>query len=869
MLFLAINVALILLSTGYSIYTSKKEMEKAEREKRDTVFDQAPRPVVDASSPIPILYGTVLITGANIVWTGSKATKTTIKGPLSGSKIPIDDVDVAVHLVACQKASYFLGLQFDGKPVTNTVLDTVGVPLEWKPISTSEAWYPLPENYQYARGGDAVYKGTSLHQPVVGFEVLSGRSGQGTPRLFTNGALDNASGFIREGETGEAYRGVVSVVIGQPARTNTDGLNQWWGIKSDKTLAIPDISMVLSNSPTSWAGQFRSPYGSWILEDFLTNAVLDVRLDPLKIDSDSFGDAFDILESEEFGLNFLVTSQTSASEFIAEVLRHIDGVLYQNRTTGKTCLKLIREEDPSAAVHLDENSIRVISTYQRPDPNQLPTQQTIFYNRLTNNGMTTDDFSHATTPDPANIGWKSLRTAVEAQDTAGVLTRGFIAAPPQDFPGIISPMLAARVAQRELRVATTPRASVEFDLNAGVVADLYPGDLVKISWDRLGLDEVVFRVLTVDYGILTDNTIRITAIEDIFSFDQNVIVEEPPAYQAPKPIPVINQVPFEVPLWLRLKTYGDYVNVPYDDNADIALAAENPLGQMVTFLQSRDSSLSGVESQFTDFETIITAPLPPVKRWYYNSTLYLSGEFEPDYIGSYWIIRPDNNASAEREIVQIVGYNATTGGVQVERGMLDTVTMDLADGYRMWRIADADGKLLIPSERGLEIATFSGQQIAALTHTLDGNQLEWVDALKDTLAAFNSEAITHYRHQAEYPPKNLHTVDVGTGVGYATDIRWAYHSYLEPPRKQTSPDFDDAFGKTFQLVISGEASPMQGGIFSRSITVTSNTVYQLTHTTELSWNGLGRKSDWIVVSIRVVGSGGSRNSLRQIMRYER
>lgn len=867
MIALAINVAVALLSfaySAYSSYSSKKEMEKSERERQQTVFNQAPYPVVDASSPIPILYGCVQITGSNLVWQGRKHKEVSFKGPLTGSTVHENRYDIGLHLILCQSANYFWTLQINDVPVQDSNFGYY-----FPASSNASYWCPLPTGWEYARGGLSVYPNTKREQHVVAYEVLTGRAGQSTPRLFAEGALDNNVGYVRKGETGEAYRGIVSCVIGQPARTNPYGMNAWWGIRTDESVTIPDISVTLSNSGNEEIGHFWSANPAWIIEDFLTNPDLDTRISPAKIDRTSFDAAWDTLGEEEFGLNFLITDQAQGREFIAEVLRHIDGVIYQNRVTGKICLKLIREGDAASAPLLDESSIRLVTAYQRPDPFGLPTQQTIFYSRLTYQGQTTDNFDSSKKPDAADLGWKTLRTAVEAHDTAGTYSRGVVASQPQDFPGIISPSLAARVAQRELKTASTPRASIEFELNAGAVDDLYQGDLIRINWDELGLEEAVFRVLTVDLGTLTDGTVVITAIEDIFSFDANVIIEEPPTHQAQPAIPVINQVPFEVPLWLRRKTYGDYINVPNDDNADIALAAENPQGQMVSFLQSRNASLDGIESQFAEFKTIITAPLPMVKRWYYNSTLYLSGEFEPEYIGSYWIIRPASNASTAREIVQIVGYNATTGGVVVERGMLDTTTMELADGDRMWRIADADGKLLVPAERGLEIATFRGQQIAALTHTIDGNQLDWTDALKDTLAAFNSEATTMYRHQTEYPPKNLHTVDVGTGVGYATDIRWAYHDYLEPPRKQTSPDFDDAFGKTFQLIISGEASPMQGGIFSRPITVTSNTVYQLTHTTELSWNGLGRKSDWIAVSIRVVGSGGSRNSLRQVMRYER
>src|SRR5690606_36544490 len=54
-----------------------------------------------------------------------------------------------------------------------------------------------------------------------------------------------------------------------------------------------------------------------------------------------------------------------------------------------------------------------------------------------------------------------------------------------------------------------------------------PGDVFVLNWPDLDIEAVVFRVVTVRYGGLDKNTVRIEAVEDIFSISDVAYVQPP------------------------------------------------------------------------------------------------------------------------------------------------------------------------------------------------------------------------------------------------------------------------------------------------------------------------------------------------------
>ncbi|MEF8880693.1 MAG: phage tail protein, partial [Candidatus Nanohaloarchaea archaeon] len=221
-----------------------------------------------------------------------------------------------------------------------------------------------------------------------------------------------------------------------------------------------------------------------------------VGLDPNNdIDDDSFLTASDTLYSESFGLSMLWDRSTQLEDFLNTVLKHIDAALYVDARTGKFVLKLIRDDYNIDDLRLfDESNIASVSGFRRRTLEEMPNGVTVkFWDRDNNSegSITRYDIAMAN-----EAGFSNLKTV--------------------SMKGIADKNLAEKVLSRELRVNTTPLASVTFDATREAFG-LSPGDPFVFSWPQYGIQEVVMRTKSVEYGDFGQSSIRVEAIEDIFS----------------------------------------------------------------------------------------------------------------------------------------------------------------------------------------------------------------------------------------------------------------------------------------------------------------------------------------------------------------
>ena len=81
-----------------------------------------------------------------------------------------------------------------------------------------------------------------------------------------------------------------------------------------------------------------------IIHEVLTDRIWGMCYNDYDLDDDAFRAAADTLYAEGLGMSFTWTNQMTIEDFLNDVLRHISGVLYVDRTTGLFVLKLIRED---------------------------------------------------------------------------------------------------------------------------------------------------------------------------------------------------------------------------------------------------------------------------------------------------------------------------------------------------------------------------------------------------------------------------------------------------------------------------------------------------------------------------------------------
>jgi hypothetical protein len=244
-----------------------------------------------------------------------------------------------------------------------------------------------------------------------------------------------------------------------------------------------------------------------ILYELLTDDRWGMRMAPALINTASFVAVGDALAAEGFGLSLQQTDQTDPEKIINEVLRHIDGVIYPDPTTGLVSMALIRDDyDPESLVELDDDAIIDMEEFGRARSDELTNKLML---RYVDRDQEYDE---------------KVATAI---DLAGVASLGRVVTQDVSFLGISNAALAQRVAARELKGLAYPFASVRLKVNRKAWR-LRPGSPFKFSFAPLGVEGMVCRVVRMSLGPITDGVIRIEAVEDAFGADWT-------AYSPPAP----------------------------------------------------------------------------------------------------------------------------------------------------------------------------------------------------------------------------------------------------------------------------------------------------------------------------------------------
>lgn len=253
----------------------------------------------------------------------------------------------------------------------------------------------------------------------------------------------------------------------------------------------------------------------------------------------SFEDAAQVLYNEGFGLSFSLNSVDDYEKTIEMMMNHINGMFFVDPYTGKFTIKLLRNDyssDLESLLLLNESNSEVLS-FQRPNYSEIINEVTLNYRPL---GSSKDE-------------------NVTVQNIAAIQNQGSVVSQSVNFPAIPNSVLAAKVANRELRQRSTPLAKLKIKVNRDAWNSTI-GDVVRLNWNALGIELLVFRILSIDYGNLEDGTISIEAVEDIFGLSVSSYYENQPSGwvdEASDPQPLANYRVVEAPYWDIVQTLGE------------------------------------------------------------------------------------------------------------------------------------------------------------------------------------------------------------------------------------------------------------------------------------------------------------------------
>jgi hypothetical protein len=485
----------------------------------------------------------------------------------------------------------------------------------------------------------------------------------GTLDLMMGGPAQAPNAYLAsvQGTPQPAYRGVLSAVFrGRVAATNPY-LKPWaflvqrtlegWGT----TLWYPGRARIMLHfwQPGVWL-QAMNP--AHIIYECLTNPHWGMGYGTGLIDDANFRAAADVFHAEGLGLCIAWQQQDTIERFVQTVADHAGAVVAQDRRTGLFVLRPVRGGYHVPALPLfNPANVIEFESLQRPGIAELTNEVTVTYDDLANGGQ---------------------EAAVTVHNLAAIQSQGGVVSTTRSFPGLPTAALAARVAERELRVLSTPLARVRLKTNRDAWA-LLPGDLIRLTWPPLGIADMPLRIVQIDWGSLRDGVIGLECAEDVFGLPATSYAQQQPLlWSAPstaaQPAPAV--AAWEAPYVDLVRAYGP-VAIPAAA-CHLASAAARPPGLAMHYeLQTRVGAAAFAAAGIGDWcpTGTLSAAVGPGA-----TSLALAGaqRLADVVVGTAAIVG--------EEITRVTAVDAALGTLAVARGCADTTPASWPAGTRVW-----------------------------------------------------------------------------------------------------------------------------------------------------------------------------------------
>lgn len=470
---LALVVASFLIT---AFLTPKPDIENAKPAKLgDFRF-----PRIDEGVPVPIFWGRVRLRGPTVLWYGDLEV------------IPIED-EIKTGLFSSKKVivgyRYLIGVHLALALSTGTGTKFLRIWAEEKEIWSGDQ--------TAASAGSAI----SVSAPGALGGREEGGGFVGTARVYPGDFSHTQNAYLAGLSDIDAaelphYKGLVHVVMEH--------------MEIGEQPNIKPFNFEIENVGFSPLGLGNLPNGdanpAEVLFDILTNSWGRLGLSTDAIDTTSFSDAGTVLASESHGISLAVQSSNDARDVIEEVLKQIDGLIYEDPETQKIKLVLTRfDYDVDLIPSFDESNVIEIVNFAASSWGETSNQVRIIYNDRDS------DYTEKTAiaQDMANVGFNSR---VKGADF--------------NYRGVSNADLANHLAARHLNMLSIPLIKVRLITNRDG-ATLRPGDVIKLAWDDYGISQLVLRVQKFDVGELDDGRVALDLIQDRFAVSETVYASPP------------------------------------------------------------------------------------------------------------------------------------------------------------------------------------------------------------------------------------------------------------------------------------------------------------------------------------------------------
>ncbi|MDR7062008.1 MULTISPECIES: phage tail protein [unclassified Sphingopyxis] len=390
------------------------------------------------------------------------------------------------------------------------------------------------------------------------------------------------------------------------------------------------------------------------------------------LDENSFVYAANLLCSEGFGLCLPWYRQEDVDAFIQVVVDHIGCLIYEDRTTGKQVIRLLRNDYDPATIPLFT-----------PDTGLLAIEEDDSASAEAVNEIVATGFSPVTRGD----------IQVRANNIAGWHSQGGPISRPMEWKGIPTRSLLLRRAQQELRTLSggLKRFRLRLDRRAWQLA---PGSVIRISSPRHNIENMVVRL-----GEVGEQRGAITArvAEDVFALPSTTFTGSadsdwtPPAQQ---PVPAPDDALLELGYrdLYRAVGPGD-LSTATETDASVGMVATSSGGSYLYNLATKADGEPNysirLNQPYTGFGAL-SADIGPL-----DTAIVLQQPYELDAESVDQMFRIGD------EEVWLTSYDPATGDATIVRGCSDTIPSAHAAGSSVWAIDDdlvTDGRTYVTGE---------------------------------------------------------------------------------------------------------------------------------------------------------------------------
>lgn len=611
-------------------------------------------PKTEEGSPVALWWGRLRMRAPNVLWYGDLKAEPIYKKMKTG--IFSSKVVVVGH-------EYFLGLQL-----------AIGIPTGGT-TTLRKIWF----DEKLAWEGSVSVDGTAINidEPSLFGGRENGGGVVGTVRFYTGSFTQNINtylqGVISDSTILPAYRGICYAVFEHVNLGESPNIKKI----SFEVETIPDQ---LTLGAVGFEGDANP---AEVAYDILRSEWGRLGIKSASIDSTSFAAAGSQLETELHGIALSVQSSNTGGDILEEILKQVDGIVYEDPPTKQIKMLLIRDDyDVDTIPLFDETNIIEVVEWGKSTWLETVNQLRVLFNARSDN--------------------YNSRPAM-AQDMANISFQGKVRTSLVNYPGVSNAVLANQLAARDLSTLSIPLAKMTIAVNRNS-STLLPGEAVKVSWPDYGLSQIVMRVLRYDLGELDDGRILLYLVQDRFSV-KDTIYADPPDTNFVTPIVAATAATIrnisETPRWLNLRGVTATLATDADLSHVLHLAVQPTA--LETFFEAQVSEDAGVtygvdidDASFADSALVHTAYAQNKAPYDTVTGLRIKSMTDSSILGSATAadIRSDgaNLILVGTELMSFEGFTDNLDGTftlnNVWRGLLDTDSELHAVDERVWFLSD-------------------------------------------------------------------------------------------------------------------------------------------------------------------------------------